>query len=234
MTSREMLYEFQKIVMTSDSSLFSNRLESSEIYFFINIAQKRIFKERYFPGLNVLNNILIINNNNEEIKNLIQTAVLNNVNSGLTIDPDITYSYTLDYSSLTNYAHYIKSESIISRMWIFPTNASLVSNKLISNIEVSSYITNDFHSPIIRKPAVLIEDNNIMRIFVDKYTTSLSQVNITYLRYPQDINDSSQPELSQSIHNDIVLLAVDIFRSNRYMFLQRQNNTNNNNEENKN
>lgn len=230
MTSREMLYHFQKLITTSDPSLINDRLESYEIYTFINLAQKKVFKERYFPGGDVKSNIIIINNNTEETKNLIQSVIINNITGNLSIDLFVTYSYTFDYSFIQDYAHYIRSESIVSRVNVFPTTSSLVSNKLITNLEVESHITNIFHSPIIRKPAILIENDTIMRVFVDKYTTNLEKIKLTYLRYPVEIDDNVSCELSENLHSDIVSVAVDLFRANKYMLMQSKDNDTNNKE----
>ncbi len=231
MTSLEMLYQFQKLLVVSDPTMFDeNRLETFEIYFFLNLAQKKVFKDRYFPSGNIKENLIIITNNNDELKNLFVTTEINNSVGNLLLDPNMPITYTFDYSSL-NYAHYIRSDSVITRETVFPLINERVPNNLITYLEVSRYVTNSLHTPIIRKPALLIENENTMRLFVDKYTTEVDKVLLTYLRYPNDIDDNNNCELSEKLHYDIVMLAVDLFRSNKYLLLSNRNvedNKNNN------
>ena len=171
MTGLEMLAEFQKYLTISDPRLFEvERLESSEIYQFLNIAQRMVFKNKYFPSNNYVENIAIINANFEELKKLIVNI---EINSGIN---NITYysnAVTVQIRvHVENYAYYIKSESKVIRQDVFPTDLSgeVVPNQLISLMDVNRFISNSIHNPIIRQPAVLITNDNEVTVFVDKYT----------------------------------------------------------------
>lgn len=224
MTGLEMLAEFQKLVTISDPRLLeSERLESSEIYQLLNLAQKMVFKNRYFPSNNYAENILIINNNAEDLKKLIVSGY----EVSVTLSTNIRYTYEVDISGevdtsgITDYAHYIKSESKLVRTVVFPTSPSgeLVPNQLIGFIDVRRFITNSMNSPIIRSPGVLLETGDMIRIFVDKYTTDLSSLYLTYLRYPNPIVQDEECELERSLHSVVVTTAIELFRNNKYLLM---------------
>ena len=75
-----------------------------------------------------------------------------------------------------------------------------------------------YNTPIVRQPAVaLISDPTTkymyMEVVVDAYTT-LSGVILTYYRKPLRINTTtgvSKCELPESVHSEIVDLAVNMF-----------------------
>ena len=220
MTGKEMLAQFQKLLTISDPALMeAERLETSEIFQILNIAQRMVFKEKYFPSNNYSENILIINNSVGEIQNLIETKT---VNTNISADSNLLYSYTIDTSNIDNYAHYVDSASKVKRTIVFPTsngNGERVPNSLISFIDVKRYTTNSVHSPIIRAPGVLLEKKDLIRIFVDKYTTELLEFYLTYLKYPTDLNWDVECELDPKLHNIVVDTAIQLFRSNRYLLL---------------
>lgn len=218
MTGLEMLAEFQKLITISDPRLLeSERLESSEVYQLLNLAQKMVFKNRYFPSNNYAENILIINNNAEDLKKLIVSGY----EVSVTLSTSIRYTYEVDTSGITDYAHYIKSESKLVRTVVFPTSPSgeLVPNQLIGFIDVRRFITNSMNSPIIRSPGVLLETGDMIRIFVDKYTTDLSSLYLTYLRYPNPIVQDEECELERSLHSVVVTTAIELFRNNKYLLM---------------
>lgn len=222
MTGIEMLAEFQKYLTISDPRLVEEeRLESSEIYQFLNIAQRMVFKNKYFPSNNYVENIAIINANFEELKKLIVNI---EINSGINNTTYYSNAITVQIRGhVENYAYYIKSESKVIRQDVFPTDPSgeVVPNQLISLMDVNRFISNSIHNPIIRQPAVLITNDNEVTVFVDKYTQYIG-LYLTYLKYPNDIVDNEECELEKSLQGLVVTTAVDLFRSNKYLLAGQQ------------
>ena len=223
MTGLEMLAEFQKYLTISDPRLFEvERLESSEIYQFLNIAQRMVFKNKYFPSSNYLENIAIINANFEDLRNLIKNETVTSGINNTTHYPN-ALTIPIDFSAL-DYAYYIKSESKVVREQVFPTDVGgeVVPNQLISLTDVPRFISNSIHTPIIRKPGVLITDNSDVTLFKDKYTTTYLGFYLTYLKYPSAIVDNEECELERSLQGLVVTTAVDLFRSNKYLLAGQQ------------
>lgn len=227
MTSREMLALFQELLITTDPSFKSiEKLDSIEIYSFLNYSQRLVFKERYFPTPSIVQNTLIINSYNEELKELFDTTILvgkddpNDPGDYMNIsDPNLPISYIIPIN-IPLYAHYVRSNSKVVRVGVFPTvneSGDILPNKLITYNEVESHMTTPLHSPIIRKPAVLIENGEHVRVFVDKYTTSLKEFHLTYLKYPALIGDTQNCELIETLHVLVVNTAVNLFKENKYL-----------------
>lgn len=233
MTSREMIAEFQRLVIQSDPTLFDvNRMDVYIIYQFLNTAQNLVFKERYIPSSNILENIVIITRNLEEIKHLIRTAEAqyNQVENYIVENEDYKISYLVKLT-INNYAHYVNSFTELERQEVFPTeinNSTLIENTLITYTDINRYLTTSFHSPIIRKPGILISKYSNSSIefilFVDKYTTSVSKIKLNYLIYPPEINDLNNCILDESLHKIIVNQAVQLFRSNKYILSSANSN----------
>ena len=83
---------------------------------------------------------------------------------------------------------------------------------------LDKFIKTAYNTPIIRQPAVaLVSDPttkyNYIEVAVDAYTT-LGNVTLTYYRKPlrfNTTNGASKCELPESIHSEIVDLAVNMF-----------------------
>lgn len=215
MTSREMVAEFQRLIIQSDPSLMDyGRLDVFLIYQFLNTAQDIIFKERYISSPNSLQNIEIINANIEEVKHLIKYIKIDNIDTV----PNELYnkSYIININD-PEYAHYIQSFTSLVRNIVFPTNNEIVvENILINYKDFNRYLTTSFHVPIIRKPGILIENDSKLLLVCDIYTTPKSLI-FYYLKYPNRINDDNDCILSSSLHKIIVEQAVQLFRSNKYI-----------------
>ena len=84
--------------------------------------------------------------------------------------------------------------------------------------DLGKFIKTAYNTPIIRQPAVaLISDPTTkymyMEVATDEYTT-LGNVILTYYRKPlrfNTTNGASKCELPESVHSEIVDLAVNMF-----------------------
>lgn len=226
MTSREMVAEFQRLVIQSDPTFFtSNRMDVYFIYQFLNTAQNLIFKERYIPSSIALENIIIISRNIEEVKHLIKTseAYYNGLENSIVENESYKKSFLVE-CKVNDYAHYINSFTELEREQVFPSEENdtiLVENNLITHNDVNRYLTTSIHTPIIRKPGILINtySNSSIKLtlLVDKYTTKVYKVKLNYLMYPPEIDDTNNCILDKSLHKIVVNQAVQLFRSNKYI-----------------
>ena len=93
-----------------------------------------------------------------------------------------------------------------------------VDNQLVKYRDLGKFIKTAYNTPIIRQPAVaLVSDPttkyNYIEVAVDAYTT-LGNVTLTYYRKPLRFNTTdgaSKCERPESIHSEIVDLAVNMF-----------------------
>jgi len=219
MNALQMQIEFQRLLYTSNPEFeVKDKLDTDEIFAYLNISQLRLMKAKYFPSLNMRENIENINRNIDELRHLIGRTTGTSI-SQLT---DILHGNMMALP--IDYLYYIRSDSRITRSAVpVISSPSTVPNKVISYNDVEAVTTNSFNKPIIRKPCVVFEANNKIIIFVDKYTT-LAAVVLTYLRTPIQIalGGSNDCELAEYLHEELVQQAVEIFRREKYLLVTKQ------------
>lgn len=204
MTGFEFQREFERLLQLRNVVFeFDEKPDTETIFGFLNIAQSRLLKQKYLPSANTEENIISIQNNSEDLKDLITYVTLT---AGST-----TYStYTQSYLYPGDYLHYIRSDSTAS---VRGYSGSQMPNKLVSWKEMDKAISNTYNSPILRKPFVVLASDEIL-VTRDIYTT-ISAVKLTYLREPVKITLSVTSELAEYLHEDIAQLAVSIFEQQR-------------------
>lgn len=215
MVALNMQIEFERLLYTSNPEFTtSEKLDTDEIFSYLNIAQLRTTKAKYFPTSNILENVKIIQGNVDELRNMIKRSTLT---LGAAIDTLHGYLVALP----NDYLHYIRSDSSITRSAL-PVigGASIVPNRIVDYMDIDQLVTSAFSKPIIRKPAIVFEEDDAMVIFRDAYTT-LGNVYLTYLRMPADISLTQDCELPEYLHEEIVALAVDIFRREKYLLASK-------------
>jgi len=221
MNALQMQIEFQRLLYTSNPEFETkDRLDTDEIFAYLNISQLRTMKAKYFPSLNMKENIENINKNIDELRHLIGRTIGTSI-TPLT-NPDILHGNMMALPS--DYLYYIRSDSKITRTACpVISSTSTVPNKIINYNEVESFTTNSFNKPIIRKPGVIFEANNKIIVFVDRFTT-LTAIVLTYLRTPIQIGlgGSNDCELAEYLHEEIVQQAVEIFRREKYLLVTKQ------------
>jgi len=219
MNALQMQIEFQRLLYTSNPEFETkDKLDTDEIFAYLNISQLRTMKAKYFPSLNMQENIININKYIDELRHLI----------GRTTGTSITQLTDLLHGNMmalpVDYLYYIRSDSRITRAAMpVISSPSTVPNKIINYNEVESFTTNSFNKPIIRKPGVIFEANNKIIVFVDRFTT-LTAIVLTYLRTPIQIGlgGSNDCELAEYLHEEIVQQAVEIFRREKYLLVTKQ------------
>jgi len=219
MNALQMQIEFQRLLYTSNPEFeIKDRLDTDEIFAYLNISQLRLMKAKYFPSLNMKENIENINKNIDELRHLICRI------TGTSITPltDILHGNMMALPA--NYLYYIRSDSKITRTACpVISSTSTVPNKVITYNDVEAITTNGFNKPILRKPCIVFETDNKIIIFVDRFTT-LSAIVLTYLRTPIQIalGGSNDCELAEYLHEELVQQAVEIFRREKYLLTIKQ------------
>jgi len=237
MTGLEMQIEFERLLYTSNPEYStSQKLDTEEIFAYLNVAQLRVMKAKYFPSANILENVRIIQSNVEELKGLVKiSSLLTAPNTAI----NITNGYTIDIvtSGVSDYLHYIRSDSSLQRKTIFPiVTDSVVPNKLIDYSEIEKVSSNVFNKPILRKPCVILKEGDEIIVFIDDYTVKtdgstpgINGIYLTYLATPADISLSAVCELAEYLHEEVVATAVDIFRREKYLLVTKQEDDNSRN-----
>ncbi|HPQ79724.1 MAG TPA: hypothetical protein PLG47_04690 [Candidatus Dojkabacteria bacterium] len=225
MTGLEMQIEFERLLYTSNPEYStSQKLDTDEIFAYLNVAQLRVMKAKYFPSANILENVRIIQSNVEDLRNLIKRAT---PSLGSTIAAYSNYATLVALPA--DYLHYIRSDSAITRTAVpVISSTSIVPNKVIDYSEVDKVTVNDFNKPILRKPCIVFEESDNIIIFRDSYTT-ITAVYLTYLSTPNDISLSADCELAEYLHEEVVATAVDIFRREKYLLVTKQEDDNSRN-----
>jgi len=213
-----MQIEFERLLYTSNPEFsVSDKLDTEEIFAYLNISQLRVMKMKYFPTSNINENVKIIQSNVEELRNLIKRDTVS-PGSALTT---VLHAYPVTLPN--DYLHYIRSDSSVTRTALPVINsASIVPNKVIDYSMVDLVTTHAFNKPILRKPCVVFEESSTMIVYIDTYTT-LGDVTFTYLKTPLTIKlgGSNDCELAEYLHEEVVATAVDIFRREKYLLISK-------------
>lgn len=215
MDSRTMQIEFERRIQLIDPQLIINEKPNSDLIFSIlNEAQDRYVMMNY------------VGDDQLEVETNSQTKNTDSIKS-LLVEKELTPSsvtingftrYRLPYSSTDEYFLYVHSFSKVKGTYKQYKDYVKVDNQLVKYRDLGKFIKTAYNTPIIRQPAVaLISDPTTkymyMEVATDEYTT-LGNVTLTYYRKPlrfNTTNGASKCELPESVHSEIVDLAVNMF-----------------------
>lgn len=210
-----MQIEFERRIQLIDPQLIINEKPNSDLIFSIlNEAQDRYVMMNY------------VGDDQLEVETNSQTKNTDSIKS-LLVEKELTPSsvtingftrYRLPYSSTDEYFLYVHSFSKVKGTYKQYKDYVKVDNQLVKYRDLGKFIKTAYNTPIIRQPAVaLISDPTTkymyMEVATDEYTT-LGNVTLTYYRKPLRFNTTdgaSKCELPESIHSEIVDLAVNMF-----------------------
>lgn len=210
-----MQMEFERrIQLISPDLTIDNKPNSDLIFSILNEAQDRYVIINYIGDDQLEAETNNHSKNTDSIKSLLIEKEL--VSSGLT--PNGFNRFRLPYNSNDEYFLYVHSMSKVRGTYKQYTNTVKVDNQLVKYKDIPKYVQTAYNSPIVRQPAVaLVSDPTTkymyLEVAIDKYTT-LDSVILTYYRKPlrfNTIGGATKCELPESIHSEIVDLAVDIF-----------------------
>ena len=215
MDSKSMQIEFERRIQLIDPQLIINEKPNSDLIFSIlNEAQDRYVMMNY------------VGDDQLEVETNSQTKNTDSIKS-LLVEKELTPSsvtingftrYRLPYSSTDEYFLYVHSFSKVKGTYKQYKDYVKVDNQLVKYRDLGKIIKTAYNTPIIRQPAVaLISDPTTkymyMEVATDEYTT-LGNVILTYYRKPlrfNTTNGASKCELPESVHSEIVDLAVNMF-----------------------
>ena len=225
-----MQIEFERRVQLIDPSLIITNKPSSDLIFSIlNEAQDRYVMMNYVGDDQMEAETNVHTRNSDSIKSLLVEKDLTSV--GLTSNGFTRYR--LPYSTTDEYFLYVHSFSKVKGTYKQYTDFVRVDNQLVKYRDLGKFIKTAYNDPIIRKPAVaLVSDPTTkymyLEVAVDSYTT-LGNVTLTYYRKPvrfNTINGDSKCELPESVHSEIVDLAVNMFINEGKYRLQAKQSSN--------
>lgn len=216
MNNVEMQYEFTKLIQEMDEIFEAIKRPSSETIFrMLNYATDRYIKEKYLSGPSMKANIQEIQYRSDDLRNLIS---LNYITSPRTPAAKI-YDEELTIDLPTDYMFYMRSDSKILRS-VTPAMSApeWTPNRIANYDEIDKIVTSPTNKPILRKPVIVFNENEDIRLFHDRYTT-ISSFSLTYLRRPKllvlDVSDpntqTTECELALHTHEDVVKLAVSMY-----------------------
>lgn len=233
MTAREMQIEWERRVqLISPDLIIENKPNSDLIFSILNEAQDRYVMMNYVGDDQMEVETNTQTRNSDSIKSLLVERSL--TQSGSTSNN--VARFRLPYSSTDEYFLYVHSVSKVTGTYKQYTTETTVDNQLVKYRDLPKFMQTAYNVPIVRQPAVaLISDPTskymYMEVVVDKYT-SLKGVVLTYYRKPLRFNTTtgaSKCELPESVHSEIVDLAVNMFiTEGKYRLQTRPSNQSNN------
>jgi hypothetical protein len=216
MTTTEFIKEFQQQAAFIDK-FKSIRILTDDIQYFLNEGQDVIIKRKLTSFSDTLKKG---QRNLDEIRTIIVGNTVLIKDNGLST----TQKYVWDLPD--NYLFLISDKSETS----YCNTTFNVQNRLYSSENILD-IVNGFHSkPSYKSPISEIIGNKLYVYRDNNLTFDITSVNIDYIRVYDRINltDGTTSELDQSVHRDIVSLAVNIFleavESGRFQTITQKNN----------
>ena len=225
--------EFERrLQLISPDLIIENKPNSDLIFSILNEAQDRYVMMNYVGDDQMVIDTNTFTRNSDSIKSLLIEKEL--TSSGITTNG--YYRFRLPYSTNDEYFLYVHSTSKVKGTYKQYTTYVNVDNILVKYKDLPKFMKTAFNSPIVRKPAVaLVSDPTTkymyLEVVIDNYTT-LSSVVLTYYRKPLRFNTTtgaSKCELPESVHSEIVDLAVNMFiTEGKYRLQTKSSNQNNN------
>lgn len=184
-----------------------NKIDTEDIYAFLNQFQKQYIDELYRQNDNVASGsrtaVLI-----EDLLRTLTTheTLLNGASDGSADVRNTVFTLPDDY-----YA-YVRSVSSITGNYKNPVLSAKVSNVLVKQPEANSVINQAYDQHrILRNPVAVLEQGKI-KIIHDEYTT-INDVDITYIKLPAEFSilTDTACELPMECFNDLVAGATDLY-----------------------
>lgn len=184
-----------------------NKIDTEDIYAFLNQYQKQYIDELYRQNDNVTSGsrtaVLI-----EDLLRTLTTheTLLNGASDG---SADVRNTV---FILPNNYYAYVRSVSSITGNYKNPALNAKVSNVLVKQPEANSVINQAYDQHrILRNPVAVLEQGKI-KIIHDEYTT-INDVDITYIKLPAEFSilTDTACELPMECFNDLVAGATDLY-----------------------
>ena len=219
MTLREMQMAFDALIQTVSKTMeIEDKPDSYTIVYFLNIAVLKYITDNFLSKGNVNANIEYLQKRSDILRNLIKRYTnTESVTALVSTEADGGISISVP----DDYLYYIKSYSYILNTLRGITNKTWTPNRIIDHSELDKITNNITNIPILRKPCVVLEENNSLILYKDR-ETSIYNNNFVYLKKPLELSLDATAintpsgytnicELDESTHSDIVKLAVNMF-----------------------
>lgn len=198
----------------------NDRLNPIDIQGYLNKGIDRMLVQKFLSYNTPYENVLALQQSYDEISDLV------------TIDDSVSVTgatgafgnYTQKIDSLADdYLYYVFSSCKVSREKVASTNQEWVGNREISYSSLLGAISGSHNYPIIRTPLVYFNEDSIY-IIHDAYTT-INDVNLGYLRYPErvDVFNDNEIDLPKHWHLNLVEIAVGIYiEENKFRYVNKE------------
>jgi hypothetical protein len=207
--------EFERRIQLISPDLIIDAKPSSDLIFSIlNEAQKRYVMQNYVGDDQMVAETNTHTKNTDSIKSLL---VEKKITASSTTENG-NARFLLPTGSTEKYFLYVHSMSTVTGTYKQYSTETKVNNQLIKYRDLPKFMQTAYNTPIVRTPAVaLVSDAQTKQLYlevaVDKYT-NLKNIILTYYREPVEFNtisNTNQCELPESVHDEIVNLAVNMF-----------------------
>lgn len=212
MSGKEMQMEFERrLQLISPDLAIDNKPNSDLIFSVLNEAQDRFVIQNYVGDDQTELDTNTFNRNIDAIKTLFVEKQLLSSGTNVMGFP----RFRLPNTENDEYFLYSNSYSHVTGTYKQKTDEQVIANKLIKYRDLQNYVTTAFNSPIVRQPAAALMSDTTTKyqylvVATDKYT-KLNSVTLDYYRRPLRFDWSGKCELPESVHSEIVDLAVDMF-----------------------
>ena len=215
MDSKQMQMEMERrIQLISPDLVIENKPSSDLLFSILNEAQDRYVMINYVGDDQLEIETNAQTKNTDSLKSLLVEKELTTYDT----TPNFIRRFKLPTNENEQYFLYVHSVSKVTGTYKQLDNEVTVDNQLVKYRDLPKFMTTAYNTPIVRNPAVaLTSDINskamYMAVATDKYT-DLNSVVLTYYRKPLRFGVTygiDQCELPESVHSEIVDLAVNMF-----------------------
>lgn len=211
--TRKMIIEIERRLQTIDPTMeLVGKIETDDIVSFLNQYQLQFVKQAYLAQDKVQNNTRSSVKLYDYVRSLNTKATLTKCQTQ--DDPESTL-----YELPEGYYMYIRSTSNVVVNYKSDEQKT-ISNQMLDQYSVQELKNNIYNKGnIIRKP-ILVLDDDLVRVYVDEYTT-LNSVDMIYLRKPSQIDYYDVPEqhpceLPEECSEELISGTVDLYFSYKY------------------
>ena len=184
-----------------------NKIDTEDIYAFLNQFQKQYIDELYRQNDNVASG----SRTAVLIEDLLRTLTTHKPLLNGASDDSADVRNTV-FTLPDDYYAYVRSVSSITGNYKNPVLSAKVSNVLVKQPEANSVINQAYDQHrILRNPVAVLEQGKI-KIIHDEYTT-INDVDITYIKLPAEFSilTDTACELPMECFNDLVAGATDLY-----------------------
>lgn len=198
MTYSDFIYEFLTRYDAA-TSLAAPGWGEDEICKFLNIGQLRLVRERYLSGdYNPISNLIVT----DAAACIPHTRIT-------------TRAYTLNLATThPTYLYYLRSRSKLTRTNPVITDSYIPNDVIGDKTDVDVFLTTEYNKPWFKYPKAFTElddDESVLTVLVDYYTTNVSEIELTAIIEPTMFDDTGSvvTNLDLVLHPIIVEYAVE-------------------------